>query len=230
MVSALIVAAGEGIRMGNPVPKQYLMLGDRPVLSHTLINFVSSKLFDTLYLVVRESDFDFCRQTILGPLNLSKDVKLVAGGAERQDSVYNGLRAFKKRQGIVAIHDGVRPFVSFHQLKLCIDGARETDACILAVPVADTLKKVSDNGLVDCTLERERVWHAQTPQAFKYDLIMEALEAARQEGYIASDDALLVERLGHKVKIIEGSRSNFKITTPEDLQIALALLYRRQNN
>lgn len=227
MASAVIVAAGKGIRMGTAAPKQYLMLGDSPVLGHTLINFASSKLFDALFLVVRESDFDLCRRTILVPLKLSKTVNLVPGGSERQDSVYNGLKAISERQSIVVIHDGVRPFVTAHQLKLCIDGARDMGACILAVPVADTLKNVSENGFIESTLERKRVWQAQTPQAFKYELIMRAHERAKREGTAASDDALLVERMGHRVKIIPGDRSNIKITVQEDLQIAQAILKHR---
>lgn len=224
MVSAIIVAAGQGVRMGNSIPKQYLTLGDHPILAYSLMALSVCSSVDTLYLVIPESDMDYCRHNIVRPLKLSTDIQLVSGGPQRQLSVYNGLRKIEDRQGIVVIHDGVRPFVKPEHIKKCIQGARKTGACILAVPVADTLKKVNGSGFIDSTIERKGVWQAQTPQAFEYDLIIRAHEKARVDGFIASDDALLVERLGHKVKIVTGNRNNLKITTPEDLQIARAML------
>lgn len=224
MVSAIIVAAGQGVRMGNSIPKQYLTLGDRPILAYSLMAFSLCSSVDKLYLVIPESDVDYCRHKIVLPLKLSIDIQLVPGGPQRQLSVYNGLRKIEDRQGIVVIHDGARPFVKPEHIQMCILGARETGACILAVPVADTLKKVNRSGLIDNTIERKGVWQAQTPQAFAYDLIIRAHEKAREDGFIASDDALLVERLDNKVKIVTGNRNNLKITTPEDLQIAQAML------
>ena len=224
MVTAIIVAAGQGIRMGNSVPKQYLMLGDHPILVHSLMAFSLCRLVDNLYLVIPESDMDYCRQKIVWPLKLGIDIKLVPGGPQRQLSVYNGLRKIEDRQGIVVIHDGVRPFVTPDLIRICVQGAKETGACIPAVPVADTLKKVNRSGLINHTVAREGVWQAQTPQAFAYELITQAHEKARVDGFIASDDALLVERLGAKVKIVTGNRNNLKITTPEDLRIARAMI------
>lgn len=223
MVSAIIVAAGQGVRMGNSIPKQYLMLGDHPILAYSLMAFSACNSVDKLYLVIPESDIDCCRHKIVLPLKLAIDIQLVPGGSQRQLSVYNGLRKIEDRQGIVVIHDGVRPFVKPDHIQICIQGAMETGACILAVPVADTLKKVNSSGLIDDTIERKGVWQAQTPQAFEYELIIQAHEKARVDGFIASDDALLVERLGKKIKIVAGNRNNFKITTPEDLRIAQAI-------
>lgn len=224
MVSAVIVAAGRGVRMGGSIPKQYLMLGEHPVLAHCLMAFSLCSSVDKLYLVVPESDMNYCRHKIVQPLKLATEIQLVPGGSHRQISVYNGLCQIEDKRGIVVIHDGVRPFVKPDQVQTCIQGASEAGACILAVPVADTLKKVNSSGLIDRTIEREAVWQAQTPQAFEYDLIILAHEKARVDGFTASDDALLVERCGGKVKIVTGARNNFKITTPEDLRIARAML------
>lgn len=224
MVSAIIVAAGQGVRMANSIPKQYLLLGDQPILAYSLTAFDLCRSVDTLYLVVPESDVDYCRHKILAPLKLSMDVQLVPGGSHRQFSVYNGLCKIEGKKGIVVIHDGVRPFVNPDHIHACIQGAKETGACIVAVPVADTLKKVNRSGLIVNTIDREGVWLAQTPQAFEYDLITKAHEKAMADGFIASDDALLMERLGREVKIVAGSRNNLKITTPEDFQIARAML------
>lgn len=224
MVTAIIVAAGQGVRMGNPVPKQYLTLGDHPILAYSLMAFNLCRCVDNLFLVVPEADMDYCRHKIVAPLKLNRDIKLVPGGPQRQLSVYNGLREIEDRRGIVVIHDGVRPFVTPEHIQICIRGAEETGACILGIPVADTLKKVNRSGLIDNTIERKGVWQAQTPQAFAYELITRAHEKARVDGLIASDDALLVEHLGHKVKMVTGNSNNLKITTPEDLRIARAMI------
>ena len=224
MVSAIIVAAGKGVRMGNSIPKQYLMLGDHPILAYSLMAFSLCGTVDQLYLVIPDSDFDYCHHKIILPLKLTIGIQLVPGGSRRQLSVYNGLCKIKDKRGIVVIHDGVRPFVKPDHIQICIQGARETGACILAVPVSDTLKKVDSSGVIDKTIERKGIWQAQTPQAFEYDLITRAHEKARVDGFIASDDALLVERLGNKCKIVTGNRNNLKITNPEDLRIARAMI------
>lgn len=223
MVSAVIVAAGQGVRMGSSKPKQYLLLGNRPILAYCLRAFDLCAAVDKLYLVVPESDMDYCRFEIVLPLQLKKGVQLVAGGPLRQVSVYNGICQIQDKQGLVVIHDGIRPFIRPDCIQRCINGAEETGACVLAVPVADTLKKVNRSGLIDGTVDREGIWQAQTPQVFAYELIVRAHEKARGEGFIASDDAALVERLGGRVKIAAGDRNNLKITTPEDLQYARAL-------
>ena len=223
MVSAIIVAAGKGVRMKDTVRKQYLLLSGRPVLGHTLLAFDACNLIDNIFLVVPEEDLDYCSNDILSFLNLQKKVVLVSGGVERQNSVYNGLMAIDNTDCTVVIHDGVRPFVFSEQLAACVIEAKESGACILGIPACDTLKQVDDSGGIDKTIERNDIWLAQTPQAFQYAVIKEAHEDARKEGYTGTDDALLVERLGKKVKIIRGSRFNIKITTREDLQLARSL-------
>ncbi len=222
---AIIVAGGSGLRMNTPIRKQYLPLAGRPVLCHTLSRFSACDAVDGIYLVTPEADFDFCRREVLAPLHLRFPVYLVAGGAERQDSVYNGLCAAGEtaKNGLVAIHDGVRPFVTAEEIGTCIAEAERTGACLLGIPAADTLKQVR-SGRVETTLDRSRIWLAQTPQTFRYDLIRQAHENARKAGISGTDDAALVEYLGHPVTMLPGSRFNIKLTTPEDLRLAAALM------
>jgi len=223
MISAIIVAGGKGIRMNNRTRKQYMLLGGRPILAHTLMVFDTSNEIDTVYLVLPKEDIELCRENFLSSLNLHKKIQLVAGGSERQESVYNGLTAIEDKCGIVLIHDGVRPFISHEQISACISGAKECGACILGIPASDTLKSVNSSGYIDKTLKRDTIWLAQTPQAFQYDLILNVHEKARKNNYIGTDDASLAERMGKKVKIITGSRFNIKITTPDDLLLAEAI-------
>jgi 2-C-methyl-D-erythritol 4-phosphate cytidylyltransferase len=224
MVTAIIVAAGKGTRMQDPLRKQYLSLAGIPILARTLSVFNNCSLIDNIYLVVPQNDFDFCRDNILTADQHSRKIRLVCGGARRQDSVYNGLKEVKPACRIVVIHDGVRPFVQNDQVAACIKGAREFGACILGIPAYDTLKQADKSDFIVKTLRRDDVWLALTPQAFHSELIIKAHERARAEGYAATDDASLVERMGINVKIIRGSRINIKITSKEDLRIAEGLL------
>jgi len=157
-------------------------------------------------------------------MELKNRLNLVPGGEQRQNSVYNGLQAIDKKTDTVVIHDGVRPFIQPDELESCILGARKFGACILGIPAGDTIKYVGKSGFIEKTLARDSIWLAQTPQAFKYELITRAHETARRDGYTGSDDASLVERLGVGVKIINGSKNNIKITVREDLVIARAML------
>lgn len=227
-VSAVVVAGGSGTRMNAGIRKQYLTLGGRPILSLTLAAFDECEEIDRVFLAVPEDDFDFCRKHILPEFCLKKEAVLVPGGGERQESVYNGLLAVEDKHGIVLIHDGVRPFIRCGEILACIRGAAEFGACILGIPASDTLKRTDGSGYIHQTLEREGIWLAQTPQAFQYDIIFRAHTAARQDRYTGTDDASLVERMGEKVKIINGSRDNIKITTPEDLKLAAAMLLSSQ--
>ena len=222
MVSAVIVAAGKGIRMKDSVQKQYLPLAGRPVLSHTLAVFDGCNLISKIFLVVSQKDFDYCRNNILRMLK--KEIKLVAGGKERQDSVYNGLIAVGENNGIVIIHDGVRPFANKEMIESCVRGAIKHGACIIGVPVQDTLKRISRSGDIEKTIERNNIWLAQTPQAFQYEILRKAHENARLKGHAGTDDAFLVEQMGTPVKIIKGNKNNIKITTREDLRLAEAIL------
>ena len=224
MVAAVIVAAGKGIRMQDPLRKQYLPLAGLPILAHTLAVIDDCDLVGHIYLVIPQDDIDFCRENILGRIKPVRKVHLVAGGARRQESVYNGLQQIDPDCRIVLIHDGVRPFVQHDQLTACINGARKFGACILGVPAYDTLKQINKSGNIVDTIARDAIWLAQTPQAFRYDLIKKAHDQARLDGYQGTDDASLVERLGGAVKIIRGSRRNIKITNQEDLKLARALL------
>ena len=224
MVAAIIVAAGKGIRMKDLLPKQYLSLAGLPILTRTLIVFENCTLIDQMVLVIPPDDVDYCKKNIVLPANLTKKILLVPGGKRRQDSVYNGLKKVDPSCATVVIHDGVRPFLQNRQLSACIDGAQKFGACLLGVPAYDTLKHADDSNCIIKTLPRDNVWLAQTPQAFRYDVIKKAHEKAQSEGYTGTDDASLVERLGVAVTIIEGSRSNLKITSREDLNIARCLL------
>jgi 2-C-methyl-D-erythritol 4-phosphate cytidylyltransferase len=224
MVSVIIVAAGKGVRMKEALRKQYLSLAGRPILSHTLLVFDRCRGINEIFLVVPGEDLDFCYKHILLPLTLQKKINLIPGGPERQDSVYNGLLAITDKKSIVVIHDGVRPFVQPGHITACINGARHYGACVMGIPVYDTLKRVNDSGWIDKTIKRDTIWLVQTPQAFQYERIVLAHERARKDGYFGTDDALLVERLGKNVKMIQGSRYNIKITTREDLVLAKAIL------
>ena len=224
MVAAVIVAAGKGVRMQEPLRKQYLSLAGLPILARTLLIFDDCDLVDHIYLVIPEDDLDFCRKKIISQVKVNRDIDLVSGGARRQDSVYNGLQKIDPNCSIVVIHDGVRPFVNNDQLIATIKGARKFGACILGVPAYDTLKQVDAGDNIVDTLQRDTIWLAQTPQTFRCDLIKKAHKKAREEGYRGTDDASLVERLGVPVKIIRGSRGNIKITHKEDLEIAQCLL------
>lgn len=224
MVSAIIVAAGKGIRMNDAVPKQYLHLAGSPVVSYSLITFAACQQIEDIFLIVPQNDMDYCQKNILAPLKLRKKIHLVPGGSHRQASVYNGLLEIDHKTTTVVIHDGVRPFVCSDHLTSCILGAKDSGACILAIPANDTLKHVVRSDVIKRTLSRDIVWLAQTPQAFQYSLIMKAHETARQDEFIGTDDALLVERMGTDVKVIKGCKTNIKITTKEDLAVAQAML------
>jgi 2-C-methyl-D-erythritol 4-phosphate cytidylyltransferase len=224
MVHAIIVAAGKGIRLSDSVRKQYIALDGMPMLSRTLGVFDRCDLIDRIIVVVPEDDIDFCRHKIIPAANMEKEPILVIGGARRQDSVYNSLKTIETDDGVVLIHDGVRPFVNPEQLVACIKGAQEHGACILGIPAFDTVKHVNAKNEIVQTQKRDTLWLAQTPQAFQLQLIKKAHEIAKQEGFMGTDDASLVERLGGVVKIIPGSRSNIKITNQEDLKLAQALL------
>lgn len=223
--TAIIVAGGQGLRMRMPQRKQYLELNGIPVLAHTLKTFDACSLISEICLVVPVKDHDYCLNSIVNPLSPSKPIRLVSGGDERQQSVYNGLKSLVMTlDDIVVIHDGVRPFVTDQHIKDCIAFARECGAAILAIPVSDTLKIADDQGMIEKTLDRNRIWAAQTPQAFSFGLIWEAHETAIRQNWRGTDDASLVEALGQKVRLVQGSRNNLKITTQEDVLLARNLL------
>ena len=226
--TAIIVAAGKGVRMNASKRKQYLHLGHDPVILHTVRVFSVCPNIGAIFLVVPPSDIDYCRELLTRSPGPDKIRHIVPGGDSRQASVYQGLLAVERAglaAGVVAIHDGVRPLVRPDQVESCIDLAGTTGACVLAVPAQDTLKQVTSGAsVISGTLPRTEIWFAQTPQAFRYDIIRKAHETAIEERVSGTDDAMLVERMGIPVSVVPGSRHNIKITTPEDLALAEALL------
>lgn len=229
-VKALIPAAGMGKRMGAGINKQYLLLAGKPILAHTLEVFERASFVDEVYLIVPEDEIPFCRENVVERFGFSKVARIVPGGSERQYSVLNGLRAVEVAdplETVVVIHDGVRPFLPMSVLRNTTETARFHDGALVAVPVKDTVKVVKE-GVVLETPDRSSLWLAQTPQAFRYGIIREAHERAALEGWLGTDDASLVERLGKSVHVVAGEYSNFKITTPEDLILAEAFL--KENN
>ncbi|MEN8245655.1 MAG: 2-C-methyl-D-erythritol 4-phosphate cytidylyltransferase [Thermodesulfobacteriota bacterium] len=222
--SAIIVGAGKGLRMNSSTPKQFLQLKNRPVIAYALEAFGACDKINEIYLVVSKGEVEFCRETLLPSLELAKPIQLVEGGLRRQDSVYNGLLAMEGHEGVVVIHDGVRPFVKTSQIAACISRAETFGACMLGMPVGDTLKRVGPSQMIEETIPRDNMWQAQTPQAFQYTLIRSAHDRAAREGFAGTDDASLVERCGGEVKVIKGSAGNIKITLPEDLAMAEVLL------
>ncbi len=219
MIYTIVVAAGKGVRMQSDRPKQYLHIGDHPILFHTLKAFDQCRNIDHLIVVVPADDIDYCRKKVIAPADLQTDAKLVVGGVRRQDSVCNGLDAIPEREGIVLIHDGVRPLVTVELIEACIQGAQDHGACIPALTPVDTAKQVKGD-VVERTLLRENLRFAQTPQAFQLPLIRKAHREAKSKQWSVTDDASLVEIIGESVHTIEGSRENIKITTPHDLGLA----------
>lgn len=224
-VIALIPAAGMGKRMAAGMNKQYLQLGDRPILAHTIAVFEAAPFVDDIYLIIPEDEIPYSRENVVERYGFSKVRQIVAGGSERQHSVLNGLRAIKQagEDDTVVIHDGVRPFIPLSVIESSVETARTHDGALVAVPVKDTVKIVKD-GVVLETPPRETLWLAQTPQTFRYGIIRDAYEQADADHWLGTDDASLVERLGKSVQIVLGSYGNFKITTPEDLILAEAFL------
>ncbi len=220
--AAIICAGGAGRRFGGDRAKQYLILGDRPVLTHTLAVFSSSPLIDEIIVVVPDGDPAFVREQIIAPYGLTRVTAVVTGGDRRQDSVYNGLRAVACSCDVVMVHDGVRPFVTGEIIRRVLKAAEKTGAACAGLKATDTIKKTSVSGQVEATLPRETLWLVQTPQAFSCDLLREAHERALRDGYVGTDDASLVEYAGAVVQMVDGEPSNIKITTPEDLAMAEA--------
>jgi 2-C-methyl-D-erythritol 4-phosphate cytidylyltransferase len=220
---AIIPAAGVGARMQADRAKQMLELGGVPLLIHTLKRFESCDAVDQIILVL-QPDLTGEVLALISRFGLKKISRVVAGGAERQDSVYRGLQVMDESEtGVVAIHDAVRPFVRPAEIKLVVERAAASGAAIMALAATDTIKQVK-SGKIQRTLDRRRIYHAQTPQAFRFSIIREAYDKAYRDGFIGTDDSQLVERLGRPVSVVEGSPINMKITRPLDLCLAEAIL------
>jgi len=221
---ALITAGGSGTRMGAGVPKQYLDLMGLPVLARTIQAFQTHALIDVIVVTVPPGDEEYCRSRIVVPFGLTKVRDIVPGGATRQESVLNGLQAIQDTS-VVAIHDGVRPLVGEDVITRSLKAAEASGAAVACVPVKETVKRRIGPRLD--TVPRWDVWLAHTPQTFRTNLILEAHRRALQDGFSATDDASLVERLGLPVEVVEDSEENIKITTPADMEIAAVVLARR---
>lgn len=223
-VCAVVVSAGKGERMGSKIAKPFLMLEDLPVLVYPLKTLTQSKLVETIILVTGVLDIEYCRTTIVEQYNLTKISKIVQGGVQRQDSVLEGLKQIPDDCDLVLIQDGVRPFITLEMIEQSIKDAWQYGAAIVGVPAKDTIKSADDKGIVTETLNRQELWLIQTPQVFKKDIILSAYRFAYQKGFFATDDSKLVEQIGLPVKLVMGSYKNIKITTPDDLVIAKAIL------
>lgn len=222
-ITAFVAAAGMGKRMNMDINKQFLTIDDIPILAHTIKKIEKSKYVDFLLLIVKKSDMCYV-EDILEKYKINIDYKIVFGGKERQDSIYNGILNMPDKTDIVLTHDGARPFVSVSKIDEAIEMVEETGACVLANPVKDTIKVSLDGEIVDYTPNRDMLWQVQTPQVFKSDILIKAYEQAYSEGYYGTDDCSLVEKTGVKVKLIYNSYDNIKITTKEDLSIANILV------
>lgn len=224
-VTAIIVAAGAGRRIGGATAKTYLPLAGRPLILRTLDRIFATPAIANVVLVVRATDVKDCRTLLHSDASLKGCAcVLQAGGATRQQSVRRGLKKLGPETDIVMIHDGARPFVSSALVDRCLQAAVVKGAAVAGLPVRDTIKRVSGDGYIQSTPERTGLWEIQTPQIFQRDLIVAAHESAAREGFEASDDAMVVERIGKPVFVVEGERSNFKITVSEDLELAEAMI------
>ncbi|MDO5715027.1 MAG: 2-C-methyl-D-erythritol 4-phosphate cytidylyltransferase [Tissierellia bacterium] len=222
-VTAFIAAAGMGKRMNLGFNKQFLTIKKKPILAHTIKKIESCKYVDFILLIVKETDIPYVGY-IIHKYPIRKPYKIVYGGKERQDSIYNGLMNCPKETDIILTHDGARPFVSVEKINEAIEQVSETGACVLANPVKDTIKVSYNGDTVNYTPNRKNLYQVQTPQVFYSDILLRAYEQAYQEDYYGTDDCSLVEKTGVKVKLINNSYDNIKITTREDLVFAKAIL------
>ena len=227
LVVALVPAAGRGLRMGGSVPKQFLSVGGEPLIVQSLRILQAAHVVDQIILAVPSADIEYCKNEIVSRHRFTKVTKVVAGGAERQDSVRYALAQVPSDTDIVLIHDAVRPFVTQRMIDEVVAAARKEGAAIIALPMRDTVKQVRTDGMIERTVDRTPLWLAQTPQAFRRDWIETAHRKAHTEGVRATDDAFLVEWLGYSVAVVEGSGENIKVTRPEDMVIGEAILASR---
>lgn len=233
---AIVLAAGRGKRMNSKVQKQYLLIQNRPVLYYSLHAFQEAPEIDEIILVTGQGEEEYCRKEIAEAYGFTKISRIVSGGEERYDSVYQGIKAaeglfvskdsdsIKTEERYLFIHDGARPFLSREIISRTFKDARTYGACVAAMPVKDTIKVSDEEQMADSTPDRSTLWQIQTPQVFKYDLIKTAYDRLMEPGQDRSfitDDAMAAEQMcGVKVRLTEGSYRNIKITTPEDLEAA----------
>jgi 2-C-methyl-D-erythritol 4-phosphate cytidylyltransferase len=223
VIAAIVVAAGQGSRFGGDVPKQFLLLKDRPLLAHSLLSMENHPAVAEIVVVAAPEWKNHIEQEIISRFAIRKVSAIVPGGKERQDSVSAGLSAVSQSYEFVAVHDAVRPLFSPQVLDRTIDGCQDVDACIPAIIPRDTIKQVSENRVVR-TLPRETLRLAQTPQVFRRSVLIKAFQHAKTHGLSGTDEAALVEASGGTVSWVPGDEFNLKITTPLDLKIAEILV------
>ncbi|WP_373600632.1 2-C-methyl-D-erythritol 4-phosphate cytidylyltransferase [Paraclostridium bifermentans] len=223
MNGVVIVAAGTGSRMNADINKQFIKLNDKEVIVHTIEKFYKNKNINDIVVVIREDEQEYFNENIINKYKFN-NIKIAYGGKERQDSVYNGIKKLDDNCDVILIHDGARPFVTNSIIENAIKEAKQHNAVVVGVKVKDTIKVVGENGNVIDTPNRSYLWSVQTPQVFKCDVITKAYEDAYNNNYYGTDDAMLVERIGYDIKMVEGSYDNIKITTPEDLNFGEQIL------
>ncbi len=229
-VVAVVPAAGQGTRMGGAARKQYLTLDGLPLLVLSLKVLQRVPSIREIILSVPRDDQEYCWQDIVKPFGLGKVFQIVEGGQRRQDSVRHGILAISEPPDLVLVHDGVRPFLHEDIVEKSISRAAQTGAVVVAMPIHDTVKRVDGEHVIQETLKREELWQIQTPQIFRYDWLVTAHQQALQEGWDVTDDAALIERMGHPVSVVEGSCFNIKITRPDDLIFGEAILNTNKPN
>lgn len=221
-ISVIILAAGNGKRMKTDLNKLFLEIGDKPLLAHTIDKFYGKNDYDEILIVLKPEDVEDFKEKVQIPYNF-KNIKIVEGGKTRQESAYNGIQALDKNTGYVLIHDGARPFVTEEIIEDCIDKALQYGASVAAIPATDTIKLSQNGKIIDSSLIRDELYEAQTPQGFSYPLILKANQVLVDELDDMTDDAQLLEKLGYSVALSKGSKTNVKVTTPDDLIFADAI-------
>jgi 2-C-methyl-D-erythritol 4-phosphate cytidylyltransferase len=225
----ILPAAGQGRRMGADINKQYLSLQGKPVLAHTIDACLTSGVFENIIVVVTPGEEEIFHRDVLLPWFPEAEIIIVAGGRERQDSVQNALKKIGKESDFICVHDGARPLVKPELFARCLKEAQLRGAAIAAVPVKDTIKVIGSEGNVENTPLRQVLRSVQTPQTFRRDWLEDAYRQAKHDGFYATDDAAILEQYGYPVYVVQGDYENIKVTTPEDLVLAAALLGRRHD-
>lgn len=226
-VSAVLVGAGMGLRMGGPIKKPFLQILGKPIFLHTIERFSQVNTIHEIIFVISETEIKPLHEQWQTVLDSHKVKKVIAGGKRRQDSVYNGLCQIETDTEIVLIHDVVRPLVRKEHIEAVINKVKESQAAILAAPVKATVKEVGETLFIKRTIPRNSLWMAQTPQGFEKDLIFKVFNRFKNSDQEFTDDAEMVEQAGYPVYIVPGTDENIKITTPEDIHLAEALLTPR---
>jgi len=229
---AIITAAGKGTRLKGNISKQFMNIYGKPILAHAINAFQESSKIKEIYVSVPRDYIESCRKSIIEKYSFDKVKKLIAGGDSRQESVYNALVEIPSSTKIVSIHDGVRPLITAEEINLLVNTLTRENrkdpsvkGVIMASSARETIKVISKNS-IDKTISRDKVWHAQTPQVFFYDIILKAHRKARKDDFVGTDDAFLVERMNWKVNIVRGRHENIKITTPVDLFLAELIMIK----